>query len=146
MYSCRFNIVSSSDTVQEILLHFCTIQLRHSIYTKEEKPHDKTTSNKLGEVVLRYHRNIQFSTRFLYTHTSYMLNFISIYLLSLPPLLSYNWIHILYFTSFCSNHVDDIAYFLRHCQLYVKTLCVTASRWPYEKSRSLSLLWFLIIF
>jgi len=41
----------------------------HKKYTKEEKPHDKTTSNKLREVDLHYYCNIQLSTRLLYTYT-----------------------------------------------------------------------------
>jgi len=66
--------------IREILLHLCIIQQRYSIYTKEEKPYDKTTSHKLGDVDLHYYRNIQFSTRLLYTYTPYISNFIYLYL------------------------------------------------------------------
>jgi len=79
LYRCRFNIVSSSDTIREIL-HLCIIQQRYSTYTKEVKPHDKTTSHKLEEVDLHYYHNIQFSARLLYTYTPYIPNFIYLYL------------------------------------------------------------------
>ena len=76
LYSCRFNILSSSDPTREILLHLCTKQQGYSIYTKVEKLHDKTTSHKLEEVDLHYYRNIQFSVRLLYTYTPYIAYFI----------------------------------------------------------------------
>jgi hypothetical protein len=47
----------------------------YSIYTKEEKPHEKTTSHKPGEIYLHYYCNIQFCTRLLYTYTTYISKF-----------------------------------------------------------------------
>jgi len=41
------------------------------MYTKEEKPHDRTTFQKLEQVDLHYYRNIQFSMKLLYTYTPY---------------------------------------------------------------------------
>jgi hypothetical protein len=75
LYSCRFNIVSSSDPIREKLLHLCTIKQRYSIYTKVEKLHDKTTSHKLEKVDLHYHRTIEFSMRLLYTYTPLHITF-----------------------------------------------------------------------
>ena len=79
------------------------MQQRYSMYTKEEKPHDRKTSHKLEQVNLHYYRNMQFSTRLLYTYTPYVSYFcLSISLLSflsLLPTLFYHLIRILYFTS-----------------------------------------------
>jgi len=72
-----------SYAIQDILLHLCIIQQSYSIYTKDEKLHDKTNSHKLGDVDLHYYHNIQFYTRFLYTYTPYISNFIYLYLLYL---------------------------------------------------------------
>jgi hypothetical protein len=53
---------------------------RYLIYTKEEKPHDKTTSHKLGEVVVHCYATYSFVTSLLYKYTLYILSFIYLYL------------------------------------------------------------------
>jgi hypothetical protein len=97
---------------------------RCALYTKEEKPHDKTTSHKLGEVDLHSYSNIQFSPWLLYTHTHYTSYFIYLYLLYLYYLcyfiMEFQFYTIFYILIFYNNHVNDISYFLTHCQLYIK--------------------------
>lgn len=71
--------------------HFPSIQIYTKQYTKQKKKsHDKTTSNKLGEVDLHYYYNIQSSTRLLYTYTPYISNFIYLQLYYLYGLFYYN--------------------------------------------------------
>jgi hypothetical protein len=137
LYSCIFNTVSSSDPIREILLHLCTIQQRYSIHTKEEKPHDRTTSYKLSQYTVFYEIALYIHPLyiiFFYLYFFYLFIFITYFILSLnTPVIFYilicytGWSKSLCapddciviirwtetFLSPCSNHVNKILYFLK---------------------------------
>ena len=140
MYSCKFNIVSSSDSI----LQLCTIQQRYSMYTKEENPDDRTTFHKLEQVDIHYYRNTVFYQIALYIYSLRITFCLSISLLFFFIFITYvnsslNSHFIFCILIYYSNPVNELSYFWNVVN-YKKTF------WLYEKAETCRCYNILIIF